>query len=183
MSLLVLGIGGAGIDIGRHLSTMLSSEFLALNSGSGRGEKNARGRQLLVPPPIRIYDESDLFRWGDHNVLAIRDNLLELLTGCSRVIVIAGLGGKTGTSLLLPIIELARSKEADVLAVTTLPFSVEDKRRVFADSVLKRLPSSGATFVVHDHAVASREAPDGGLLTALSETKKSCEVMVLKWLG
>lgn len=180
---LVLGVGGAGMDMGQHLSSVLGCEFLGLNSGPGNRARHGVDRMLRVPPPVRIHDESDLFQWGTRSVLALRTAFGKELDGCSQLIVVAGLGGKTGTSLLMPVTGFAKSLGLNVLAVVTLPFPFEEARRSFAESAMTQLGSLDVAYVVYDHAVALMEAPDSDLISVLRIARKACEHLVLKELA
>ncbi|MEI6715684.1 MAG: cell division protein FtsZ [Verrucomicrobiota bacterium] len=128
----VIGVGGAGC----HAVDRLSKEGLA---GGDLIVANTDVRALnSCVTPTRIALGQKLTRGlgagGDPDVgrAAVEESLdavCESLAGSSLVIVLAGLGGGTGSGSAPRIAEAAREHGAHVVVLTTTPFSFEGKRR------------------------------------------------------
>jgi len=139
----VVGIGGGGGNaVNRMISTGIEGvEFVAANTdcqaldGSRApikiqlGDKLTRGLGAGANPEI-----------GRSAALEDTEKMVESLTGTDMVFVTTGLGGGTGTGAAPIIANLAREAGALVVAVVTLPFSFEGRRRrVVADEGLASL--------------------------------------------
>jgi len=131
-SLRVVGIGGGGGNaVNRMIAADLSGvRFVAANTDcqalhSSRspvkiqlGSKLTKGLGAGANPEI-----------GRSAALEDTEKILETLAGADMVFIAAGLGGGTGTGAAPIIANLAREMGALVVAVVTLPFSFEGRRR------------------------------------------------------
>jgi cell division protein FtsZ len=128
----VVGVGGGG---GNAVNRMIVArvdgvEFLAANTDcqalrSNRaavklqlGAKLTKGLGAGANPEI-----------GRSAALEDTEKVVEALTGADMVFVTTGLGGGTGTGAAPIIANLAREMGALVVAVVTLPFAFEGRRR------------------------------------------------------
>lgn len=129
----IIGIGGAGANAldrivldGVNPSHLIAanSDTLAL-SASVAGEKVQLGR--LATRGLGCGGDPDLGRASaEESVAEIRN----ALNGIDCLFLLAGLGGGTGSGATPVIAELARESGALVIAVVTLPFAFEGKRRI-----------------------------------------------------
>jgi len=128
----VIGVGGGG---GNAINRMIASkvdgvQFLAANT-----DCQALGSNLA---PIKLQLGAKLTKGlgaggnpevGRSSALEDTEQVLEALNGADMVFVTTGLGGGTGTGGAPIIANLARELGALVVAVVTLPFSFEGRRR------------------------------------------------------
>jgi len=77
-----------------------------------------------------------------------RNELKEVLEGADLVFAVAGLGKGTGTGSIPVVAEIAKSMGALVIAVVTMPFSVEGARIHKAEEGLARLREHADTVIV-----------------------------------
>lgn len=129
----VIGVGGAGCHAADQVfrEGVPAIELLAANTDSRAlngslvssrillGQKLTRGLGAGGDPELgrKAVDES-------------RVEVLENLEGTSLIILLAGLGGGTGSGAAARIASLAKSKGVMVVAIVTMPFSFEGVRRV-----------------------------------------------------
>jgi cell division protein FtsZ len=128
----VIGIGGGG---GNAINRMVSSEvegvqFLAANTDCQALNSNLASVKLQLGAKLT----KGLGAGGNPEVgrsaaLEDTEQVLEALSGADMVFVTTGLGGGTGTGGAPIIANLAREMGALVVAVVTLPFSFEGRRR------------------------------------------------------
>jgi cell division protein FtsZ len=128
----VIGVGGGGGNaVNRMILTGVEGvQFLAANTDcqalNGHrapiklqlGQKLTKGLGAGGNPEI-----------GRSSALEDTEKVLEALAGADMVFVTTGLGGGTGTGAAPVIANLAREMGALVVAVVTLPFSFEGRRR------------------------------------------------------
>ncbi|MEW6305729.1 MAG: cell division protein FtsZ [Verrucomicrobiota bacterium] len=128
----VIGVGGAGGNTVAHMSApgLAGVSFTAINTDSqalahcavpGKlqfGDKIMRGLGAGGDPGMgRAAAESDV------------EALKKLCAGADLVIILAGMGGGTGTGASPVLARVARESGALVLGVVTLPFECEGARR------------------------------------------------------
>ncbi|HXV78121.1 MAG TPA: cell division protein FtsZ [Candidatus Polarisedimenticolaceae bacterium] len=128
----VVGVGGGG---GNAVSRMIAArvegiQFIAANTDCQALRNNGA--------PIKLQLGSKLTKGlgaggnpevGKSAALEDTEKVLEALHGADMVFVTTGLGGGTGTGAAPIIANLAREMGALVVAVVTLPFAFEGRRR------------------------------------------------------
>ncbi|GEM_PF-2796548 len=128
----ILGVGGGGMNALAAAGPVLGrfGELTAINTD----------RQDLVRTPIRhtlrigrastqgLGAGSDL-EVGRGSALEQRNELRALVSGARAVLLLGGLGGGTATGALPVLAEVCREAGARALAVVTLPFYFEGRRR------------------------------------------------------
>ncbi len=129
----VVGVGGGG---GNALNNIIRSEitdvdFIAVNTDMAAldlsqapckfilGKNLTKGRGAGADPN-RGYQAAE----------ESREELNQLLGGADMVFITAGMGGGTGTGASPVIAEVAREQGALVVAVVTVPFTWEGKRKI-----------------------------------------------------
>ena len=128
----VIGIGGGG---GNAINRMISArvegvQFLSANTDCQALENSEA--------PLKIQLGAKLTKGlgaggnpevGRSSALEDTEKILEMLNGSDMVFITTGLGGGTGTGAAPIIANLAREMGALVVAVVTLPFAFEGRRR------------------------------------------------------
>ena len=132
--ILVAGIGNAGVALVDRLTLSgfgNALELLAINTDSVSLGSSVAGKKILLGSKTA----RGLGTGGDPEVGAeaaeeAEAELSAALEGAHIVIVCAGLGGGVGSGAAPILAELAKKQGALVIALATLPFSFEGRRRV-----------------------------------------------------
>jgi cell division protein FtsZ len=139
----VVGVGGGGGNaVNRMIAAGLTGvQFVAANTDCQALRNNRAPVKLQLGAKLTkglgAGAEPDI---GKQAALEDTEAILEALTGADMVFVTTGLGGGTGTGAAPIIANLAREMGALVVAVVTLPFSFEGrKRRLQAEEGLAAL--------------------------------------------
>jgi len=129
----VVGLGGGGSNaVNRMIELGVSGvEFIACNTDHQALSSSLASRQVALGPRTT----RGLGAGGDPSVgrAAAEESsreLAEALQHADMVFLTAGMGGGTGTGAIPVAAEIARSQGAIVVAIVTLPFSFEGKRRM-----------------------------------------------------
>ena len=164
----ILGIGNAGTHLADQLSMSAGTdcEVLAMNTDaqslfasvtsrkSTLGEKATRGLGAGGDPEIG-------YEAAQESIEEIRF----AVEGASTVILLAGLGGGTGSGAIPTAAAAAREAGAFVLAVVTMPFSFEGRRRDRqATEALEALTAQAHAVIRFDNdRMADLTSPLGGI--------------------
>ena len=138
----VVGIGGGGNAVNRMIDAgVQGAEFIAINTDLRVLELNKA--------PIKIQIGAELTRGlgaggdpkiGEKSALESEEIIKEYLQGADMIFITAGMGGGTGTGASPVIAEIAKNCADLVVAVVTLPFSFEGrKKRVTALEGIEKL--------------------------------------------
>ena len=131
-ALKVIGVGGGG---GNAINRMIHAgvagvNFLVANSDCQALQANQAPVKLQLGAKLtKGLGAGGNPEIGRSAALEDTENVVEALTGADMVFVTSGLGGGTGTGGAPIIANLAREMGALVVAVVTLPFSFEGRRR------------------------------------------------------
>jgi cell division protein FtsZ len=168
-SILVVGIGGAGGNIAADWQSIgaldglgLAVQWLQVDTGS------SQHRLSMVAVSLACKSTG-----GDTGIgLALakmhRYLLAPLLAQADIVILVAGLGGGTGSGMTPYIARLARGGGAVTIAVVTLPFGFEGRRRRAAASIaIKRLRSRAQFVLTFSNQELAAEMGDEALLAEI----------------
>ena len=91
----------------------------------------------------------------------LRDELLRHLQGVNAVVILAGLGGGTGSSIPPVVAGVARDLGVWVAAVVTTPFEWEGERNAVATSALHALGESAHVVrAISNESIAAAMPPD-----------------------
>jgi len=128
----VVGVGGGGGNaVNRMIATGIEGvRFLAANTDC----QALHGHRASIKLQLGAKLTKGLGAGGNPEVgrsaaLEDTEKVVEALTGADMVFVTTGLGGGTGTGAAPIIANLAREMGALVVAVVTLPFAFEGRRR------------------------------------------------------
>jgi cell division protein FtsZ len=128
----VIGVGGGG---GNAINRMIASQVEGVQFLAANTDCQALGSNCA---PLKLQLGSKLTRGlgaggnpevGRSSALEDTEKILESLQGADMVFVTTGLGGGTGTGAAPIIANLAREMGALVVAVVTMPFAFEGRRR------------------------------------------------------
>lgn len=129
----VIGVGGGGGNaVSRMIERKLGGiEFITANTDVQSLRKCKAPVKLQLGPQLtRGLGAGGDPEVGRKSALEDTERVLSLLDGADMVFLTAGLGGGTGTGALPVFASLATEVEALTVAVVTLPFGFEGKRRM-----------------------------------------------------
>ncbi len=125
----VLGAGNCGINAIQHLKQTISigAEFISIDTDYLALQRIKEAAVIKLEP-----DEiQDLALEVDSNASSqTRASIAENIDGADLIILIAGMGGNTGTVVATTIAEEAKKLGIFVIAVVTTPFSSEGSGRI-----------------------------------------------------
>lgn len=128
----VIGVGGGGGNaVNRMIAAELSGvQFIAANTDCQALRTNSAPAKLQLGAKLtKGLGAGANPEIGKSAALEDTEKVLEVLSGADMVFVTTGLGGGTGTGGAPIIANLAREMGALVVAVVTMPFSFEGRRR------------------------------------------------------
>jgi cell division protein FtsZ len=145
----VLGVGSAGCRIANQLSkeSKLLEHFVYVTCDNHDVANVTKGDKILVDPR------------GRDTPLSVRGSALSRLPEIRRslsdarvVLLIAGLGGSTGSGIAPLVAREAIPKDAVTVAVLLMPFNYESSKHFFAGAALRQLKNvvSGVILVDND---------------------------------
>lgn len=129
----VIGIGGAGNNALNHIirGGVGGVEFIAANTDMAHLELSEASMRIVLGRELTkgLGAGSDP-EIGFKSAQESREEVRAALDGADMVFIAAGMGGGTGTGASPVIASIARESGALVVAVVTLPFMFEGKRRI-----------------------------------------------------
>jgi len=131
----VVGLGGGGSNaVNRMIELGLGGvEFIACNTDlQALATCLAPVRLALGPHTTRGLGAGGLPEVGEAAALESADDLAHQLAGADMVFLTCGMGGGTGTGAIPIAAQVAREQGAIVVAIVTLPFGFEGRRRLQA---------------------------------------------------
>ena len=129
----VVGVGGAGNNALNHIirGGLNGVEFIAANTDMAHLElSEAQNRIILGKELTKGLGAGSDPEIGFKSAQESREEIRAAVEGADMVFIAAGMGGGTGTGAAPVIASVAKEADALVVAVVTLPFSFEGKRRV-----------------------------------------------------
>jgi len=128
----IVGIGGAGTNAvdGLKLDDLGDVRLAAINTDAQALANSPVTEKLVIGRSVtRGLGAGGEIEIGRKAAEADREAISRLVSGMDLVILVAGLGGGTGSAATTVVAEAAARSEALVLAFVTLPFSFEGARR------------------------------------------------------
>ena len=139
----VVGVGGAGNNALNHIirGGVSGVEFIAANTDIAHMElSEATTRIILGKELTKGLGAGSDPEIGCKSAMESREDLRAAVDGADMVFVAAGMGGGTGTGAAPVIAGIAKEAGALVVAVVTLPFTFEGRRRIrVANSGIEQL--------------------------------------------
>ncbi len=129
----VIGVGGAGNNALNHIirGGLNGVEFIAANTDMAHLElSEAQNRIILGKELTKGLGAGSDPEIGFKSAQESREEIRAAVEGSDMVFIAAGMGGGTGTGAAPVIASVAKEAESLVVAVVTLPFSFEGKRRI-----------------------------------------------------
>ncbi len=129
----VVGVGGGGNNA---INCMINSgitgiEFIAVNTDAQALYKSLASTRIQIGAKItRGLGAGALPEVGEKAAEENRKEIMEALQGADMVFIAAGMGGGTGTGAAPIIAECAKEVGAISVAVVTLPFTYEGRKRI-----------------------------------------------------
>lgn len=168
---ILIGIGGAGKNVLNSLSFRHQARILLINRKEHR-PKQSDGDFLPIANTVKTFKQSR------QEATKNSTKLKKAMHGCQQVVVIAGLGGVTGTDVLPVVIQLALAQKIKVIAAVTLPFAFENKRIAIAQQALIELEKLDVQLIVHDNAVQSEPFMEQSMVDYLAWANQQIDQQV-----
>lgn len=167
----IVGVGGAGCDLARHVHMATRREVVAVNTDLISINKTLFSRHLLIGQQVCKGGSAHSSERGRRAAEESREELESMMSGSQILVLLAGLGGGTGSGASPVIVQIARDMGLHVFAAVSLPFSFEHSRRRVALESLHRLREMGVPVFVHDHADGEEGIGfvDAGLIDVLEK--------------
>jgi cell division protein FtsZ len=151
--ILMVGVGGAGCDIARHVLMSTRYDVVAVNTDLIGKNSTSFSSRLLIGPQVCKGGSAHTPERGRRAAEESHKELESMMSGSQILVLLAGLGGGAGSGASPAIVRIARDMGLNVFAAVTLPFSFERSRRLVALESLHRIRELGVPVFVHDHAV------------------------------
>ena len=149
--IVVVGVGGAGQNTITRLTEMgiQGALTVAVNTDAKHLTIGKADRKILIGRELtRGLGAGGYPEIGRKAAEESRNELKEVLEGADLVFVCCGEGGGTGTGASPVIAEIAKSMNAIVIGVVTMPFKIEGARVAKAEEGLARLRQASDTVIV-----------------------------------
>src|SRR6201981_261251 len=128
----VIGVGGGGGNAVAHMVAcgIDGVEFMCINTDS-QALKHAKVKTALqigcnITKGLGAGADPEV---GRQAAMEDRDRIVELVEGCTRLSITAGMGGGTGTGAAPVVAQVARELGILTVAVVTKPFEMEGNKR------------------------------------------------------
>jgi cell division protein FtsZ len=162
--IIVVGCGGGGsntIDRVTEIGIEGASTFAVNTDAQDLLSTKADKKMLVGRKLTRGLGAGSDPQVGESAARESAEDITDVLSGYDLVFVTCGLGGGTGTGSAPVVAELAKSVKALTVAVVTLPFTVEGKKRMEnAMYGLERLQEHTDTIIVIPNDKILEIAPD-----------------------
>ena len=166
----VVGAGGGGNNTIDRISEIgiEGCETIAINTDAqDLLYTNADVKVLIGKELTKGLGAGSIPQIGEEAARETEHEIKSKLTGADMVFITCGLGGGTGSGSAPVIADIAKKNGSLVVAIVTLPFSMEGKRRFEnAMAALEKLENSVDTLIVIPNDKLLELAPDLPLQTA-----------------
>jgi cell division protein FtsZ len=139
----VVGCGGAGNNVVNSIYwSNKHVETIAVNTDESKLERIDAHKKILIGKDVTHGQGAGGFpEVGEHCADMARSALESVLRGSDIVIVVAGMGGGTGTGAAPVVVEVAKGMNAVTFAIAINPFTHEMGRQDTAREGIKKLKS------------------------------------------
>lgn len=150
----VVGCGGAGNNIVQsvHCECRSNVETVAVNTDERKLQEINVHKKLLIGKDVTQGKGAGGFpEIGEYCADCARSYLRETLSGSDIVIIVAGMGGGTGTGVAPVVAEVSKELDAVTFAIAISPFSYEGDRAQKAKEGINRLRDVVSNTIVLDN--------------------------------
>ncbi|MGD1061301.1 MAG: hypothetical protein ABR879_07565 [Methanomassiliicoccales archaeon] len=150
----VVGCGGAGNNVIQRVfeDCRTRVETVAVNTDEKKLDSIEADKKVLIGKDVTNGNGACGFpEVGEYCADRARDAFKQVLDGSDIVIIVAGMGGGTGTGAAPIIAEVSKELDAVTFAIAINPFSYEDERVRKASEGIRRLRETTNTTVVLDN--------------------------------
>lgn len=176
---LVLGVGGAGCNALKRISSAVSKtnhQLVALNTDAIALSRISDVEVLQLGGSGEPAGTPKAGREAGNNSA---EALMSLLAGAARIHLFAGMGGGTGTGAAEVVALLAGKLGIPVDAYVTMPFEWEGRTRgINAIEGLGRLEASGASIHIAPNNLLSQQLPADASMEAVMDA--SLDALITK---
>lgn len=162
---IVMGLGGAGMNIASNVKDKTGCEILAVNTNAETLANSPFDQRLQIGHSSCAGKAAKSVVRGQLAAEESEESIKKAIQDADRLVLLAGLGGGTATGAGSVIIDLALSLGIEVVLVATLPFEFENVQRATAMQALPELEKKNIKLILHDHAKALKEGGAGKALT------------------
>lgn len=137
----IVGCGGAGNNVVNSIYwSNKKVETVAVNTDETKLEKINANKKILIGKDVTHGQGARGFpEVGEHCADQARSALQSVLKGSDIVIVIAGMGGGTGTGAAPIVVDVAKGMNVVTFAIAINPFSYEKGRQAAAKEGIRKL--------------------------------------------
>ncbi len=163
LTIYVVGVGGGGNNSVDRLSRMgvYGARTISVNTDREHLEhKKADEKMLIGASRNEGMGAGGNPSIGKECAEGASDGFKKLFSDAELVFLTTGLGGGTGTGAAPVITEIARRCGAMVIAIVTLPFSVEGNRKKLAWRGVERIESYADSTIILDNDKLLEVSPD-----------------------
>lgn len=149
----VVGCGGAGNNVINSIYwSNKRVETVAVNTDENKLERISAHKKILIGKDVTHGQGAGGFpEVGEHCADKARSALESVLRGSDIVIVVAGMGGGTGTGAAPIVADVAKGMDAVTFAIAINPFSYEKGRQAAAKEGITKLRGVTENTIVLDN--------------------------------
>lgn len=173
-----VGIGSAGIKIVSLLSrrSLLVDRYVYVSCDDADFSTVDSKDTILIESPV---DQKLTPAMVRGLALGSCSMIRGAVGGSKVVLVVAGLGGATGSGLAPLVASLAQEGGATAVGVAVMPFEFEKKMKFYAGVSLRRLRGASRGVVVIDNDTLMRSSPEDSTLSTLYDSANKAAVKAL----
>jgi cell division GTPase FtsZ len=175
---LLVGVGGAGCRLADFCGDQLGLPSLAINSDARALADSSASRKLLIQPAGGLPTTHMKMRAAAQ---AVAVACARELTQFDQVMFLAGLGRKTGTNALPPIVGALQQAGCRIGVAVTTPFSYETTRS-HAELGLSALRDLRCDLRVYDLQELEEKMPNARMIDVLAAAAETIKSHVEAWL-
>ena len=151
----IVGLGGAGSNIVEYLhKNDVKANFICISNPERPNLSPNIHFEKFVPPQIPFGERSQkTIPFSDMNQpLILPQNIKKLFTTDNKYILLAGLGGYTGTYMVEQLTDLFKQNRTEFAVICSLPFSFEGETRkeIVRKTTLKLSQNTNSRCVKHE---------------------------------
>ncbi|MDE1853199.1 MAG: hypothetical protein KGI38_05560 [Thaumarchaeota archaeon] len=173
-----VGIGSAGIKIVSLLSrkSLLVDRYAYVSCDDGDFSTVEPSDAILIESPVDQKLTPSIVRGL---ALGSTQKIRDAVDGSKVVLVVAGLGGATGSGLAPVVASIAKECGATTVGVAVMPFEFEKKMKFYAGVSLRRLRAASRGVVAVDNDTLMRSSSEDSTLANLYDSANKAAVKAL----